>query len=62
MCPTLAGRNESSSLDANAIGKFLVSGWLMTLGSGSVEGEGEERTGHSVRGGGSQARRQARAL
>lgn len=44
MCPILARRNERSSLDANAIGKFLVSGWLMMLGGGSGEGGGENRS------------------
>lgn len=54
MGPTLLAvvrRGESSSLDTSATGKFLVSGWLK-LG---VEVVREEKTGHSMRGGGKDA-------
>lgn len=51
MCPTLAGSSEVVSLDINATGKFLISGWLMKTGGGSAK-EGRKRTGHSMRGGG----------
>lgn len=50
VCPTGLS-NESSSWDTNAVGKFLVAVWLMTLGGGSGEGGGENRSQREGRGG-----------
>lgn len=56
MYPILAGNHaEGRKFFLDAIGKLLVSGWLMKLGSGSGEGGGG--TGHSMRGRGREGRR-----
>ena len=51
MCPTLAGSGEVVSLDTNATGKFLISGWLMKIGGGSAKKrrEKENRSQHEGR-------------